>query len=212
MGMLGFLKSYKELSLAVLLCFAVVILCMLRVHVSIPLITFLLALWLFLDERVKRILDEQTSYVYGIKQARNVDYLIVGDMADIRDICEEGKKIVCIMSPNRSLECSFWILKRMFSLLDEKAGKAIIIVKKENIKKQGVTLFEYSFLSPVYRNILKVSYLEKQRKHPFFYSPIRSFLLVCGIKHKSVKTGCLDNNIEEFCRVRGINVEYRLIR
>lgn len=40
MGMLGFLKSYKELSLAVLLCFAVVILCMLRVHVSIPLITF----------------------------------------------------------------------------------------------------------------------------------------------------------------------------
>lgn len=171
-----------------------------------------MALGLFIDERAKRILDEQTSYAYGKKQVRNVDYLIIGDMADIGDICEEGDKTVCIMSPNRSLECSFWVLKRMFSLLDEESGKAIITVKEKNIKKQGVTLFEYSFLSPIYKNILKVHYLEKRRKHPFFYSPIRSFGLVCGTKHKSVKTESLDNNIEEFCRMRGIDVEFRLIR
>lgn len=210
--MFRFLKSHKEACLAVLLCLGAVILCILRVHVCIPIIVFLLALGLFIDERAKRILDKQTSCVYGKGQIRNIDYLIIGDMADIRDICGKGKKTVCIMSPNRSLECSFWVLKRMFSLLNEKSGKAIITVKEKNIKKQGVTLFEYSFLSPIYRNILKVHYLEKRRKHPFFYSPIRSFELVCGTKHKSEKTEYLDNNIEEFCHVRGIDVEFRLIR
>lgn len=210
MGMFRFLKSHKQASLVVLLCLGAVILYIFRVHICIPIIILLLALGLFIDERTKRILDEQTSYAYGKKQVRNIDYLIIGDMADIGDIC--CKKIACIMAPNRSLECSFWVLKRMFSLLNEKSGKVIITVKEGNIKKQGVTLFEYSFLSPVYRNILNVHFLEKQRKHPFFYSPIRSFLLVCGIKHKTVKTGCIDNSIEEFCRERGINVEFRLIR
>lgn len=210
--MLRLLKSHKETCLAALLCLATVISCILGVHACIPIIIFLVALELFINERARGILDEQTSYAYGKKQVRNVDYLIIGDMADTGDICDKGKKTVCIMAPSRSLEGSFWVLKRMFSLLDERSGKAIIIVKEKNIKKQGVTLFEYSFLSPVYRNILKVHYLGKRRKNPFLYSPIRSFELVCGIKHKSVKTGCLDKSIEEFCRVRGIDIEFRLIR
>lgn len=169
MGMPRFLRSYKEICLAVLLCIVAVILYMIGIQTVIPIIMFLMAFGFFIDERARLMLDEQISYVYGTNQVRNVDYLIIGDMTDTSDVCGKGKKTVCLMAPNRTLEGSFWVLKRMFSLLDEKSGKVVIAVKEKNIKKQGVTLFEYSFLSPVYRNILKAYYLEKRRRHPFFF-------------------------------------------
>lgn len=214
MGMFRFLKLYKETFLVALLCIIAVILYMLGIQIIIPTIILLMALGFLIDERARLMLDEQTSYVYGGKKVRNVDYLIIGDMVDLSDVYGKGKKVVSIMAPNRSLECSFWVLKRMFSLLDEKSGKVIIAVKENNIKKRGITLFEYSFLSPIYRNILEVHYLEKHRKYPFFYSPIKSFKMVCGIgvKRKSDKVDCLDNNIENFCLERGLNVEFRLIK
>lgn len=212
MGLFRILRLHKETCFAVLLCIVSVMSYLFGAQVFISAIIFLIALAFVFDERGRTILDKQTSCVYGKNQVRNVDYLIIGDMTDIGDICDKEKKTVCIMAPDRSLEGSFWILKRMFSLLDEESGKAIITVKEKNIKKQGVTLFEYAFLSPVYRNILKVHYLERRRKYPFFYSPVRSLKMICGIKHRSIKTGCLDNSIEDFCRIRGIDVEFRLIR
>ena len=100
----------------------------------------------------------------------------------------------------------------MFSILDEEHGKVVIAVKDKNINKRGVSLFEYSFLSPIYRNILNVHYLEKQRRHPFFFAPLKSISLVCGFRYKSVKSDCPDVRISDFCQERGISLEFRLIQ
>ena len=212
MGMSRFLKSRTEEVFAIFLFAAVFALCVFGIYFWLAVIIFLFAVALMVDSRAKKLLDEQTSYAYGKKQVRNADCLIIGDMVDCANICRVDEVAVCIMSPGKSLEESFWILKRMFSILDEEHGKVVIAVKDKNINKKGVSLFEYSFLSPIYRNILNVHYLEKQRRQPFFFAPLKSIRLVCGFRHKSEKADCLDARIADFCQERGIGVEFRLIR
>ena len=210
--MSGLLKSHVEMLVAIFLFVAAFALCVFGICYWLAVVIFLFVVALMVDNRAKKLLDEQTSYVYGKKQVRNADCLIIGDMVDCANICRADDVAVCIMSPGKSLEASFWILKRMFSILDEEHGKVVIAVKDKNINKRGVSLFEYSFLSPVYRNILNVHYLEKQRCHPFFFAPLKSTRLVCGFRHKSEKSDCLDARIADFCQERGIVVEFRLIQ
>lgn len=212
MGMSGLLKSHVEMLVAIFLFVAAFALCVFGICYWLAVVIFLFVVALMVDNRAKKLLDEQTSYVYGKKQVRNADCLIIGDMVDCANICRADDVAVCIMSPGKSLEASFWILKRMFSILDEEHGKVVIAVKDKNINKRGVSLFEYSFLSPVYRNILNVHYLERQRRHPFFFAPLKSTRLVCGFRHKSEKSDCLDARIADFCQERGIVVEFRLIQ
>ncbi len=168
---------------------------------------------LFIDKQVKKELDKQTSYVYGKNQIRNVDYLLIGDLFDEYSICDDNSSIVSIQSYNRSLDGAFWILKRVFSLVDETKGKIIIVIKEKNVKSSDVTLFEYSFLSPVIRRLLNVLYLEKERRHPFLYSPFKSFQLLYGKRSRNTcVANCPNSDIVAFCRERNLNFEYRIIK
>lgn len=168
---------------------------------------------LYIDIHAKKTLDKQTSYVYGKNQVRNVDYLLIGDLFDETLICDKNSTIVSIQSYNRSLDGSFWILKRMFSLVDETRGKVIIVVKEKNVKSSDVTLFEYSFLSPVIRRLLNVFYLEKKRRHPFLYSPYKSFQLLYGKRSRNTYVAsCPNSDIVAFCKERNLNFEYRIIK
>lgn len=212
MGMSGLLKSRVEMLVAIFLFAAAFALCVFGICYWLAVVIFLFAVVMMVDSRARKVLDEQTSYAYGKKQVRNADCLIIGDIVDCANICGADDVVVCIMSPGKSLEASFWILKRMFSILDEEHGKVVIAVKDKNINKRGVSLFEYSFLSPIYRNILNVHYLEKQRRHPFFFAPLKSISLVCGFRYKSVKSDCPDVRISDFCQERGISLEFRLIQ
>lgn len=167
---------------------------------------------IYIDKKTSYILSEQTSYAYGKNMIRNVDLLVIGDMIDVSTLRSNESKIVSILTPNKSLGASFWILKRMFSIIDEDKGKIIIAIKKENSNRHDITLFDYSFISPIHRKMMKIESMEIKRKHPLFYSPINALRLFLNIKYKkSYITGCPMKEIEQFCETRNIKFEYREI-
>lgn len=162
-----------------------------------------------INEKVKRILSLQTSYAYGINQVRNVKCLVIGDLCTIDD----EDDCVYIQTPGKSLWGSYWVLKRMFSIVDESRGKIIIVTRKKNVEKKELSLFEYHFLSNIYKEIYKDLGLEKRNNYPIIYSPVKAILLLLSLKsHNTVVEECPYAEIESFCKERGLNFEFRIIK
>ena len=213
MGMFRILKKYKEYVLPFPFL-AIGSISFILGSMSVGILSLLLAFIIFADNKAKKILDAQTSYVYGDNWIRNVDILIIGDLFDACCLIPQDKKIVQISTPDSSIESVTWILKRMFSLVDEINGKIIIVLKERNLYKKGISLFEFSFLSPIYIKILNVQALAQKRNHPFIYAPLRTMkLLINRKKSRSVVWKYPPSKeLVEFCEERNLNLEFRIIK
>ena len=211
MGMLRFLKKNKiQICLYALIFISAILIITGYTYIGFSgLIIFVI---LYFDNKAKHILDRQTSCVYGKDQVRTVNYMVIGDLFNASSIIPPKKSTLYFEAPDRTLEGSFWILKRLFSIVDENNGKIIIAIKRKNISKEGISLFEYSFLSPIYVKILNVRKLAFQRKHPLLYAPIRTMKLLINKRYnKSVIEECPDMDISTFASERNLNIEFRII-
>lgn len=208
MGMLRLLKTKKNYiySLFLLLISAIIAISELWYLCVIPLV---LIIAIYVNSKASKILASQTSYAYGHNQIRNAKYLVIGDLYKAEDLPQDN--VVYIQTPGKTLEGAFLVLKRMFSILDENNGKAIIAIKKTGITG-GITLFEYSFLSNIYKEMLKHLRLDKKRRLPIIYSPLKTLMLLLNVKYKKATIAeCPNLKIVNFCRERSIQFEFRYI-
>lgn len=140
---------------------------------------------------------------------RNFDYLFIGEYCNIANIIPEGKTYLQFDAPDRTLFASKLIVEGKFSWLAEKKGTCVIICKKNNETSTEVSLFDIPFLHRIIIKSYKLSFLEKKLNYPWIYAPIKTFrFLNKRPTYKLQNVDCPDKQIIDFCRKRGINLQY----
>lgn len=212
MGMCRLLKRQKDAIVSILMFLVgIIIVCVKVQFLWLTLLLFCGCCIILLNIQIRKKLDAQADFSYRGRPIRNVDYLIIGDLIRLDFLNSMDYRIVQILSPDRTLEGAFWVLKRTFSLVNEESGKVIIAIKKNNIEKKHVSIFEYPFLSNIHKNILGITNLERKRRYPLFYSPIISLKLIIGHCHTSYPYNCPSEEILTFCQERGLCLEFRMV-
>ena len=207
-------KSIKYLvyhmGIAILGCFLLTAICLylcnwLGTCISIVLLS--VSLIIKINFSVKKRIDESVLCFNAGSQVRNVDYLVIGDMANVKDICEDGKIIVELCAPNRTLDASYEILRHTYSIL-KKNGKVIISCKKRNVEKERYSVFDIIYFHPVTLKRLNIQYSRIKRIFPTIYEPVGSIQLLLNFRKNYKRSKCRRLDICEFCKVRDIEFEY----
>ena len=146
------------------------------------------------------------------EKRRNFDVLVIGDMYDVQGIIPGDKTYLLFDAPNRTLFASFLILQCKFSWLREGKGKCIILCKRKNEKSKSISMFDVPFLHKI---LLKQYGIKRQLielNYPLLFHPLQVLKFVCEKKHfTSSIEKCPFPEIEEFCKQRDIELEYRVI-
>lgn len=179
---------------------------------------------------------KQPVKVFGERsRVRNVDYLVIGDMCEVDEVIlnldEQGKNrekeitYVQLSAPERTLFSSYEILRHTYSILKETGGKVILVVKRKNVEKQKLSIFDMPIflLSPTTVKRLRLESLKIRSYFPLFVSPLKSIRLffcsemggnvmegdnskkVLGVKYHRVD--CPNKDIAVFCDERGMTLE-----
>lgn len=144
---------------------------------------------------------------------RNFDVLVIGDMYNVDGIVPKEKMYLQFDAPDRTLFASFLILQCKFSWLREGAGKCIILCKKENEKKRRISMFDIPFLHKIIVKKYRLGRQQTQLNYPLLFHPIQVSRFLSEKKYnKSSIEKCPLSEIEDFCRQRNIELEYRLIK
>lgn len=153
---------------------------------------------------IKKIyIQKEPLSVYS--EIRNVDYLIIGEYCktSLLPITKEDSYIE-ILSPARSYEASYQILRHTHSILKE-GGTVIISVGK---KKKGYTVFDIPFFHEITIKELKLNRLKKMSHIPFLFSPLRSIKLIIGQEEHNMhlNTKGVPSELRAFCEERNYNL------
>lgn len=140
---------------------------------------------------------------------RNFDYLVIGDICDLGDLIPKNSSSICFLSPERTIEGSFLILKHVFSLLEENNGTVIFVSKYKNLSSKKITLFDIPFLHPVTINRLGFQKFLKKSRFPLIFSPISSikFLISPKPMRKIYSDSFSHRKLEDFCKERKISIK-----
>lgn len=141
-------------------------------------------------------------------ETRNVEYLIIGDMYKPT----ETGSYIQISAPNRSLDACYEILKHTHSILDDKKGKVILVIKKHNIDKNKYSFFDLPFLHEITIKRLKLSV--DIGKLPVLHTLINLFgnlKFLFDIKSIGYKeTDINADYIKKFCADRGYSLSFKI--
>ncbi len=146
------------------------------------------------------------------EKRRNFDVLVIGDKYDVREIVPEDKMYLQFDAPDRNLFASYLILRGKFSWLKEGEGKCIIVCKKTNEKKKNISMFDIPFLHTITINKFNLKKQQTELKYPMLFHPFLVLKFLFGRKYdvSSVEL-CPLQEIEDFCKQRDIELEYRMI-
>lgn len=141
---------------------------------------------------------------------RNVDYLIIGDICNVKSLIEDNKTFLQIASSNRGLNSAFQIFRHTFSILNENGGTVIFITKKDS---DVYSLFDIPYFNDITIKRLHLIKLKKMSRFPLFFKPISSVeYLFQVIFFKKFSDDFQSNTeIDLFCKQRNINVLYKTI-
>lgn len=143
---------------------------------------------------------------------RNFDVLVIGEKYDVTELVQEGKTYLQFDAPNRTLFASFLILQCKFSWLREGKGKCIILCRKSNEKKKNISMFDIPFLHKIIIKEFKLTKQQQELKYPLLFHPLLVYKFFVGEKYKVCSVvKCPLPEIEEFCELRDIELEYRVI-
>lgn len=139
---------------------------------------------------------------------RNYDILVIGDIFWF-DYDFEKKKVLSIAAPGRTFYASVLILERLHSLLKEGQGRVIFVIKKKNLIKRRISVFDLPFLHEVTLRNLGIN-KKKRLKYPFLYEPLNSLKWVGSSKKMSmIEKTTYNMEIDAFCKER--NIKYELL-
>lgn len=143
-------------------------------------------------------------------KVRNIDYLVIGDMVDVADLKEQGKTIVELCAPERTLTASYEILRHTYSIMAEN-GKLIIACKDKNINKPGYSMYDIWYFHNVTIKRLHLESYKKKLLMPIVFEPICTVRLFLNKRKTFQISECNMKALNSFCDERHIELEYRRI-
>lgn len=138
---------------------------------------------------------------------RNVDYLIIGEQYDYKELIPEQASSFVVLSPKRSLTASFEILKHTFSILKD---KGTVIILDKGFRGDEYTVFDIPYFHPVTIRRLKLDKLKKVSIIPLLVSPISTLKMVFPLHRNAgiCEELCPMKEIVNFCIERDIQLTY----
>lgn len=151
------------------------------------------------------------DHVYADRQIESINTLIIGELCTdktLEGFCQLDGSLK-IMLPNRSLLSSKQIFFHLTSVLRE-GGNVIILDKGCS---NGVSCYDYPFLSQISRLELKMTDECKKRNYPILYAPWQSIKLLLGLGSSRVQNvNCPDEEIIEVCKRKNFHLIYLRIK
>lgn len=176
--------------------------------ICVVLILEVLMFLLKINLLVRRKLQESVNFFNAKSKVRNIDCLIIGDMAVVDDFYEEYKQVVQLYAPNRTLNASYEILKHTYSIVKEN-GKVIIAYKMKNKDRNNYSVFDIPYFHNVTINRLHIHNVKWKKYFPLCFDFCGSIGFLLN-KRKLYKNKILEKDeIYDFCLKRGLELEYR---
>ena len=197
---------------AVLLVCAIYLLIIFVVNVLwLYVFTTLFLLFLFVNIWAYRKFSYNASHLFTTI-GRNYEKLVIGDDCDLSTVLD-GKRSILFMSPQpRSMQAVEFLVKRLYSLLDEEKGELIIVMKRPD-KNKGINVFDIPYL---HENTLNDCGLTKMRylcRLPLLFSFLGTIKLFLGIsKDKPIEIKLDNPELVMFCESRHIKFKFYIIK
>lgn len=207
--MLKSLSRKKKIVLLIILflLFAVVIINKVEVYVaSIFIILFLIA-----NHFIYKKLAYNAIHLFSTID-RNYEYLVIGDWCDIENIVK-GSKFISFLSPEkRSPYIILELIKRLYSLLDEKKGTIVIVLNKKHSNKKRFSVFDIPFLHEITLKNKGIGWMKYAVRLPLLFNPYRCLLLFRNKRVDFEEVECPFPEISKFCNDRGVRLIFNYIK
>ena len=211
-GIISLIKNHKKKSLFCALFFIlaaliVVFLCVNNIIACVA--AFFVLIFFLLNLVAVRKMNSQKIPFNPRSVTRNVDYLIIGDMCDPNQLISSGKTYVQLSAPDRNLMSAYEILRHTYSILDEKYGTVVFVIKDKYINVERFSIFDIPLFHKITINRLNLKMMIIKANFPFLFSPLKSIKLLLGIKISGWKNcECPKKKINQFCEERSIKLIY----
>jgi hypothetical protein len=170
----------------------------------------ILIIIVMLNRRIKSRLRKQIAPFYSRSMIRNVDYLIIGDICDPSTFLPEKSTYIYIGRPNRGFVVSYQILRHTHSILKDKGGEVVFVIKSNCLKSEEFSVFDIPFLHNTTIKELGLEKIVRRNRWPLIFEPIISVKFIMNRNCSIFKCiDCPDEEIITFCRDR--NFTFRLI-
>lgn len=135
---------------------------------------------LYVNIIVRKKIFQNRVYFEAKSNLRNIDCLIIGSMCNEKNLINSPKKVLKILSPSKSLEASYELLRHLYSIVRADGLGEVIIVWNNDNHKTGFSIFDIPFLHLVTINRLQLKHLVWQSKFPLVFAPVSTFrYLIC---------------------------------
>ena len=198
-------KKHKKA--AVVLSLMLVIIAILLVfRMYIPAI--IIIAFAVVDELTVRKMNKQKAPFGTYSKIRNADCLVIGDIPQkSAQALPVSGTAISIYLPGCTLAGAYEVLRHTFSILKEDGGLVMLVVRKNNIDKAGYSPFEISFFHLITINRLELNNSKYMLRLPVLFAPIKSLMFLFGIKRGNPAGEYCNEEIENFCKERGIEVK-----
>lgn len=167
-------------------------------------------IWLLNLIVLYRIKNEKKPFEV-FSHIRNVEYLIIGNIYDIRSIVPSNVKYSYILVPDCNERTAYELLRHTYSILKENYGTAVIVTKKNDTEDiNDYSVFAVPFFHQVSINRLNLQWIKSKSHFPFIFSPIKGLKFMIKKTDKKIyDTECKNEDINSFCKERNISLIWK---
>lgn len=175
------------------------------------LITILLALFVIINLLAYRKFSFIATHLFTTI-GRNYERLIIADNCDLSSLTKDFYSLSFISYEPRSIQAVNLLVKRLFSLLDEKRGELVIVMRYPE-KTKGITVSDIPYFHENTLSDLNKKYMKYFCRLPFLFSPLASIKLFINVpKQKPVEATLRDNELKLFLDSRNIKYKFYIIK
>lgn len=209
----AYIKKYKKLILTVafVTLFALLII---YDNILLYILGTIIVILLWLNRYIYNATAYNAKHMFSTV-GRNYKRLVIGEMCDEKKTFGQNGETICFLSPaKRSPQMIFELIKRLYSLLDEKSGELFIVQHRSSEKNDKISVFDIPYLHEITLRSFGITYMKWTSRFPLFVEPLASFrfLLNCSSHIALIEDICPYNKIVTFCKDRNINVRFFYIQ
>ncbi|WP_440440937.1 hypothetical protein [Phocaeicola coprocola] len=143
---------------------------------------------------------------------RNYERLIIADNCDLSSLTKDFYYLSFISYESRSIQAVNLLVKRLYSLLDEKKGELIIVMRKPK-KTKGIAVADIPYFHENTLADLDKQYMKYFCRLPLLFNPLATIKLFINVsKRKPVESILYDNELKHFLDSRNIKYKFYIIK
>lgn len=203
------MNKKKKIVLAISIIYLVSILII--NNVLLYTITILFALFLLINLLAYRKFSFIATHLFTTI-GRNYERLIIADNCDLSSLTKDFYCLSFISYEPRSMQAINLLVKRLYSLLDEKKGELVIVMRNPK-KTKGIAVADIPYLHENTLSDLNKQYMKYFCRLPLLFNPLATIKLFINVsKRKPVEAILCDNELKQFLDSRNINYKFYIIK